>query len=77
VFQNVLPVKVLQKCIVDISELDFDYVSWLTSGVQGMRKKVIWQPALRKLFSFPAPDDRRKVLQFLLETMKTFQVATC
>ena len=39
-----------------------------------MRKKQIWQPALRKLFSFPAPDDRQEALKFLLQTMKKFQV---
>ena len=37
-------------------------------------KKQIWQPALRKLFSFPAPDDRQEALKFLLQTMKKFQV---
>ena len=42
--------------------------------MQGMRKKQIWQPALRKLFSFPAPDDRQEALKFLLQTMKKFQV---
>ena len=39
-----------------------------------MRKKQIWQPALRKLFSFPSPDDRQEALKFLLQTMKKFQV---
>ena len=39
-----------------------------------MRTKHFWQPALRKLFSLPTPDDRRAALQFLLETMKKFQV---
>ena len=39
-----------------------------------MRTKHFWQPALRKLFSFPTPDDRKAALQFLLETMKKFQV---
>lgn len=58
----------------DISELDFDFIRGLRSQVQDMRTKHIWQPALRKLFSFPCPDDRRTVLQFLLETMKKFQV---
>ena len=57
-----------------ISELDFDFIKWLRAQVQGMRKKQIWQPALRKLFSFPAPDDRQEALKFLLQTMKKFQV---
>lgn len=39
-----------------------------------MRTKHFWQPALRKLFSFPAIDDRQVALEFLLETMKKFQV---
>ena len=39
-----------------------------------MRTKHFWQPALRKLFSFPTPDGRKAALQFLLETMKKFQV---
>ncbi|XP_027045171.1 uncharacterized protein LOC113673023 [Pocillopora damicornis] len=54
-------------------ELDFEFVNWLTSQVQGMRTKHFWQPALRKLFSFPAIDDRQVALEFLLETMKKFQ----
>ena len=58
----------------NILELDFEFLSWLTSQVQGMRTKRFWQPALRKLFSFPAIDDRQAALQFLLETMKKFQV---
>lgn len=57
-----------------ILELDFDFIKWLRAQVQGMRKKQIWQPALRKLFSFPAPDDRQEALKFLLQTMKKFQV---
>ena len=58
-------------------ELDFDFVKGLTSQVQGMRTKRFWQPALRKLFSFRSSDDRQAVLQFLLETMKKFQVGIC
>ena len=42
-----------------------------------MRTKGFWQPALIKLFSIPSSDDRREVLQFLLETMKKFQVVIC
>jgi len=58
----------------EILELDFKFVSWLTSQVREMRTKHVWQPALRKLFSIPSPDDRRAALQFLLEAMKKFQV---
>ena len=63
-----------QNVLSHISELDFDFIKWLRAQVQGMRKKQIWQPALRKLFSFPAPDDRQEALKFLLQTMKKFQV---
>ena len=63
-----------QNVLSRISELDFDFIKWLRAQVQGMRKKQIWQPALRKLFSFPAPDDRQEALKFLLQTMKKFQV---
>ncbi|PFX16208.1 hypothetical protein AWC38_SpisGene19528 [Stylophora pistillata] len=54
-------------------ELDFEFVTWLTSQVQVMRTKHFWQPALRKLFSFPEIADRQVALEFLLETMKKFQ----
>lgn len=63
-----------QNVLSHISELDFDFTKWLRAQVQGMRKKQIWQPALRKLFSFPSPDDRQEALKFLLQTMKKFQV---
>lgn len=57
----------------DTLELDFEFVTWLTSQVQVMRTKHFWQPALRKLFSFPEIADRQVALEFLLETMKKFQ----
>ena len=63
-----------QNVLSRISELDFDFIKWLRAQVQGMRKKQIWQPALRKLFSFPSPDDRQEARKFLLQTMKKFQV---
>ena len=63
-----------QNIFSHISELDFDFIKWLRAQVKGMRTKQIWQPALRKLFSFPAPDDRQEALKFLLQSMKKFQV---